>query len=336
MAFHSSVLSHANHLHNIKKQEYKREQAFHRGVAYSRDPQLAVLDQKLRDTMAVLFRSAIRKDKNVSITELRDTNLQLQQERGQRLAHLGYTSNQVDPEPHCPLCQDEGWVGSQMCDCFRPFCIEAQLHQLSNILDVSRQNFDTFSLNHYGQDVWSGRGDSPRGNMEFNFDVCYDFANKFGKTKIRNLLFSGSPGLGKTFLSACVAKLVTEQGFSVAYETSTQLAHHFDVRKFGRKNQEEHELSTEETTRYLQSDLFILDDLGGEYTTEPIQSALYDLINTRLITGRQTLISTNLSFEDIRKRYSPQVASRFEGEYNILHFFGEDIRGIRNHPNHNS
>ena len=138
---------------------------------------------------------------------------------------------------------------------------------------------------------------------------------------MRNLFLYGNPGLGKTFLSACIARTVSEQGYSVVYDTAGSIFARFEDQKFARDME-----ARDETRRYLNCDLLIVDDLGCELTTPFVQSALYTLINTRLSANKHTIISSNLTMDEVARRYSPQIASRLEGEYQALHFFGQDIR----------
>ena len=121
---------------------------------------------------------------------------------------------------------------------------------------------------------------------------------------------------------------MSEAGFSVVYDTAGNIFAQFELKKFRRGAQDAQE-AKDETRRYLNCDLLILDDLGSELTTQFTQSALYELINGRLVGGKRTVISSNLSMEEAAVRYSPQIASRLEGEYHLLHFFGEDIRLLR-------
>ena len=137
-----------------------------------------------------------------------------------------------------------------------------------------------------------------------------------------SLLFSGATGLGKTFLSACIARQVAENGYSVVYETAIRLFADFESEKFGPPLEE----PRSRTNKYLNCDLLIIDDLGTEMTTQFTISALYTVINTRLMENRPTIISTNLADTEIEGRYSPQIASRLIGTYRLIQFAGEDIR----------
>ena len=172
--------------------------------------------------------------------------------------------------------------------------------------------------------LWYG-GQCSRENMEKLYKVCRDYAQNFGRYYFDDLFLSGSTGLGKTFLSACIARTVSENGFSVVYDTAGNIFAQFEIQKFSRDGEDARE-ARDGTRRYLGCDLLILDDLGSEMTTPFVQSALYQLINTRLTAGARTVISSNLTMDDVRRRYSPQIASRLEGEYRVLPFFGQDIR----------
>ena len=167
--------------------------------------------------------------------------------------------------------------------------------------------------------------------MELVYEVCLNFAQKFGHFQFRNLFLTGAPGLGKTFLSACIARTVSEQGFSVVYDTAINIFRQFETRKFQR-DAEELQTARDDTRRYLTCDLLILDDLGSEQASSFINSALYELLNTRLAAGRQSVISSNLAPEEIARRYTPQIASRLLGEFYSLHFFGDDIRLMKQKP----
>ena len=159
--------------------------------------------------------------------------------------------------------------------------------------------------------------------MERNFDVCRDFACQFSRGG-GDLLLSGGTGLGKTFLSACIARVVSESGFSVVYDTAISIFAKLENDKF-RPDEE----TAAEVRRCEGCDLLILDDLGTEMTTSFVQSALYQLANGRMIAGRSTIISTNLAPEELGQRYGAAILSRIEGGYEILPFFGEDIRRKR-------
>ena len=160
--------------------------------------------------------------------------------------------------------------------------------------------------------------------------MCVEYARKFGANSM-NLFFVGEPGLGKTFLSACIARVVAESGNSVVYDMASSVFAKFEDAKFAR-NDDTAEARAEvraEIKRYLECDLLILDDLGTEMTTAFTVSALYELINTRLVAGKKTIISSNLPLQELQRRYSKQIMSRLEGDYEVLTSAGDDIRKKR-------
>ncbi len=301
-----------------------------RASAYQRQPRLEQLDRRIQSTMAGLVAAALRQggDPVQAVQAVREENQGLQRERAVLLGGLGLPEDALDDKPACPLCGDTGWQGARMCRCLKELCAQEQIRELSKLLDLGEQSFDTFHLEYYSQTPYPGRGSSPRGNMELVYDVCLNYATKFGRFALKNLFLSGAPGLGKTFLSACIARTVSESGFSVVYDTAGNIFAQFEARKFLRDSRDGLE-ARDETRRYLSCDLLILDDLGSELTTQFTQSALYELINTRLVADKHTVISSNLSMEEAAQRYAPQIVSRLDGEYHTLHFFGDDIRLVR-------
>ena len=298
-----------------------------RKTLYAQIPELSDIDRQLRGTVVDIITSALRKgsDPGPALQVIRDRNMDLQVRQARLLQEAGYPPDALDDAPSCKKCKDTGWVGTRMCDCLKTLCAQEQVKELSKLLDLGEQSFDHFSLDWYSPLPQPGEGVSPRENMEFIYDFCLNYAQKFGRFLFPNLFLSGDPGLGKTFLSACIARTVAENGFSVVYDTAVNLFANFEEQKFAKNVQESGE-ARQETRRYLNCDLLILDDLGSEMTTPFVQSALYTLVNTRLTGGRATVISSNLSMDGVRARYSGQTASRLEGEYRTLRFYGEDIR----------
>lgn len=297
---------------------------------YRQVPRIAEIDRALRRAIPDVVSAALREgeDPAPAIEAIRDRNLALQEERARLLAAAGYSVYALDDAPACRACGDTGFRGAAVCDCLKKLYAAEQIKELSKLLNLGEQSFDTFRLDYYDTKPWPGMGISPRENMELVYEICLGYARKFGKYFFNNLFLSGGTGLGKTFLSACIAREVSDRGFSVVYDTAVNIFAQFEAQKFARDSEDGQD-ARDETRRYLRCDLLILDDLGSELATPFVQSALYTLINTRLTTGKQTVINSNLSIGEVRKRYTPQIASRLEGEYRMLPFFGEDIRLLR-------
>ena len=299
---------------------------------YRRQPRLRELDRAIGGTMAELAGLAISgkpiQADGPEIADIRRRNLELQAQRAELLHTLGYEPDALDPTPACTKCGDSGWAGAEMCTCLKELCAQEQMKALTALLNLTdEQNFDRLRLDVYSDQPWEGKR-SPRENMKRVVTVCEGFARRFPDYPLHNLLLSGGTGLGKTFLSGCIAREVSGHGYSVVYDTAISLFSTFEAKKFSRDLGQERQ-ARDDTRRYLNCDLLILDDLGSELTTPLAQSTLYEVVNTRLQSGLHTIISTNLSMEQISARYTPQVVSRLAGAYQELTFYGDDIRLMR-------
>lgn len=294
---------------------------------YRRLPRVQEIDRQLRGTVGRIMIAAFDTDGDPgpALRELEKENLALQRERAELLVEAGYPYDYIDEKPLCTRCEDRGYLpDGTMCSCLKAYYTQEQNRRLSKLLDLGGQSFDTFSLDWYDDKVWPEYGVSPLRNMEMVLEICGNYAHKFGP-RSSNLLFTGKPGLGKTFLSACIAREVSERGFSVVYDTAAHVFQQFESGKFGRDNPFEED-PDREVDRYLNCDLLIMDDLGTEMTTSFVQATFYRIVNDRLMSRKQTVLSTNLTVEELGRRYGEAVRSRLQGEYQILRFFGEDIR----------
>ena len=329
MAYDPKILHRATARLAQQKQFREARREALRERLYAQEPRLAQLDRQLQGTMADLVAASLRRGQRAgdAVRAVRDKNLDLQRERAVLLGAMGLPADALDDKPACPYCGDTGWRGAQMCDCLKKLCAQEQIQDLSKVLDLGGQSFDTFCLDYYSNVIWPNIGNSPRANMDLVYEVCLNYAQKFGRFHIKNLFLTGAPGLGKTFLSACIARSVSEQGFSVVYDTAETVLRRFETWKFQWDRPENDvQVASEDVNRYLNCDLLILDDLGSEYVSPLRRTLLYELLNTRLVNSRQMVISSNLTLSQVGERYSPAIASRLTGEFYTLSFFGEDIR----------
>ena len=318
MAYSAEVLSRARARLAMAKEDRESENREHLQNAYAQVPRLKEIDRQLRATMAMAAQAAFTHgaDPSELLEQARRENLALQHERTELVA-MYFEEGYLDDSPVCDHCGGNGYVGSEMCECLRELCRQEQKKELT-FLNVGRESFDQFRLDYYPE------RDNIRALMEKTFQLCRRYAYSFSE-KSPNLLFSGDTGLGKTFLSACIARTVADSGYSVMYESAGHLFANLERAKFAGD-----EKARKESDRYMACDLLLVDDLGTEMPGQFTTAALYSLINDRLLSGKPTIISTNLTIEEFERRYNRQIASRLRGSYVRVPFLGEDIRVIKN------
>lgn len=296
--------------------------------AYEKNPRIRELDLQLRLTMLELAGFASGLNGNTSVEDIHSRNIQLQNERKSELVRAGFSENYLDEQHVCEKCGDTGFAENAICDCLNKLYKEEQKASLTNLFKLGDETFDNFNLLYYDETLTTDFGVFfPRESMKIVFDTCVEYAHKFGEGS-QNLLFLGATGLGKTYLSACIARVVAESGYSVVYDMATVIFSKFEDVKFSRTDDLEDK--RDEIKRYLECDLLIIDDLGTELVTAFTIATLYEVINTRLITGKSTIVSSNFTVDDLYNRYSEQIASRLEGEYHVLKFYGDDVRKKKN------
>lgn len=324
MAYSTEVVARARARLAQAKEDRDSENRQHLAEAYAKVPRIREIDIQLRRTMAKAAQAAFLQgsDGREMMEKVRQENLSLQRERA-RLAAMHFEEGYLDDSPVCDNCGGSGYVGSTMCECLRELCRQEQKKEVS-ILSGSKESFNQFKLDYYSDKIDSRYGTSPRILMERNFQNCRRYAMTFTQDS-GNLLFVGGTGLGKTYLAACIARVVADRGYSVLYETSGHLFAKLEQAKFN---------PTEENRRaaakFTECDLLILDDLGTEMPGQFVTAALYGLLNDRILAGKPMLITTNLNVEEMGRRYSPQIASRIYGGFNGMTFLGDDIRVKKN------
>lgn len=324
MTFQKDIL--AEVLRELEKNRaaHEAELAERRQAVYEQSPRIRQIDTALQSTAASVIRASLEsgEDPTAAVAALRERNLTLQEERRQLLRSLGLPGDYLAVRYDCPACSDLGYIGSKPCECLKARYIRKLTERLSTVLPIRDQNFEAFRLDYYSDVPDSRIGMSPRMCMEMNFNKCRRYADSFSLGS-PNLLLYGSAGLGKTFLSTSIAKVVSERGFSVAYDTAINILSSYENAKFGTGDPGEAKAAIR---RYEAADLLIMDDLGTELSTAFTTSAFYHLLNTRLMSRRPMIINTNLLPDRFEAQYSAAIASRLLGEFTPLRFLGEDIR----------
>ena len=285
---------------------------------YSKIPEVQKIDRELSSTGLQILGASMQGKEGLEerIAVIKKRNVQLQEERAALLEKNGIDSHYTDLKFECDKCQDRGYINEKMCSCLKNALVTKQLESSGVGKLISGQGFDNFSLDFYPE--------NERAEMSFLLNDLTEYANEF-TTDSSNLLFVGGTGLGKTHLSTALARAIIEKGYYVIYETSTNVFADFENDRFRDRYNGEEPVST----KYMDCDLLIIDDLGTEVVTNFTVSCLYNLINTRLNKKLPIILSTNLNAQEIRKIYNDRITSRLFGDFKINMFKGNDIRKLK-------
>lgn len=246
-------------------------------------------------------------------------------ERKQRiLVENGYDSDYIEPKPLCEKCSDSGYIDGNLCSCIRTE-LNRSLATEANLSEKLRsQTFAAFRFDFYDRKTDPNLGFSPYENIRSVYRLCEDFAENFDSTD-KSLFFTGGCGLGKTFLSSAIANFLIDKGKDVLYVSSNSLFPILEDLHFNRAVTERNQYLVQ---HIMECELLILDDLGAEFVTPFTSAELFRIINNRLLAGCKTIISTNMDLNEVKKRYSERIYSRICGSFDIVGFFGDDIRRI--------
>jgi DNA replication protein DnaC len=296
------------------RQEKLREQI------YREIPALEAMDEQIASFSVRQARLLLDGDDGALAT-LKEQLQKAREKRAGLLDAAGYSPSDLEPVYECPDCQDTGYIGQKRCHCFKQAAIDL-IYTQSNIKSIlETENFDTLSFQYYSDQVTDpASGRSPLANAKLAVSSCHSFVEQFDDT-FENLFFYGSTGVGKTFLSNCVAKALMDSGHSVLYFTSFQLFNILEESKFHQDadaKQQQEDLFT--------CDLLIIDDLGAELTNRFSVSQLFLCLNERMLRKKSTVISSNLDLEKLFETYSERNFSRIISNYTLLKLTGADIR----------
>ena len=289
---------------------------------YENIPALRELDQRLSEFGLRIMKAALSNgDTAQHVEALRAENERILQARKSLLERNGYPADYSEPRYECNVCRDTGYVGIKMCSCMRKSLVEAGMRSSGLGALIQKQSFENFSLDYYRTSPEHFR------IMEDNYRYLFKYAHGFTLSASspipESLLFLGGTGLGKTHLSTAIARVVTERGYDVYYNSAVGMISDFESRRFGNGLAAS---SGEDTSAYIECDLLIIDDLGTEVINQFTLSCLYYVINTRLNLQKPTVISTNLTPAELRKSYNDRISSRLTGEFHVVPFYGVDVR----------
>lgn len=306
--------------------DYQRLQSLHRHElddriqdAYHRFPRLQEIQAQIASESVACGRQLLSGDEQ-ALDRLKDHIHSLSQERAAILQKSGYPADYLELTYTCPHCKDTGYIGNQKCQCFKKAEIDL-LYTQSNLQGIlEEENFSTFSYDYYSDEIKDASGKTSLERIHRVTDICHQFIRDFDQT-FSNLFFYGDTGVGKTFLSHCIAKELLDTTHSVIYFSAQELFQNFADKRFNRTSE-----TVDSTEHIYDCDLLIIDDLGTELTNAFVNAELFSCINERLINQKSTIISTNLPLESFASVYSERIFSRISNGYTMLKLFGKDIR----------
>lgn len=283
-------------------------------------PRLREIEREMAAAIPELTHAILSGDADGASKRIQEKNLQLQREMAEILRAAGCDCDNFSPRYTCETCGDTGYVGGAVCACYRALLQEEACRNLSGLSAMRDTDFASMRLDYYDNAVDPKLGVSPRQHMADVIAYCRDYTAAFTPHS-DSLLLQGATGIGKTHLCLAIARGVTEQGFGVVYGSVQPLIRRLEAEHFGREQGDSGE-------QLVTCDLLVLDDLGMEFDTPFSRACLYDILNARLLEGKPTVVSTNLSISAMRERYGDQIASRISGGYVPLLCVGSDIRQI--------
>ena len=297
---------------------------------YSKHPELLEIENKLHSLGISTAKCILNNNNSSYLDNLKNEIEKLKIQQKNIFKTLNIDEDYLKPNYECKLCNDTGYLTQDyhtvMCQCLKQKLLNIEYNKC-NISNLDKENFSNFNFSYYSDDVNKEKYNSnisPRENIKIIKKICEEFIDNFDDPSSKNLLFTGNTGLGKTFLSNCIANELLKAGKTVLYQTAPVMLDTIIDYRFGKSN-------NQNICNYIYSvDLLIIDDLGTETMNDIKFTELFNIINTRLLhssnSTTKTIISTNLNMKNLSQKYDERIVSRFGGYYNICRFFGDDIR----------
>ena len=295
---------------------------------YIKNPDISNINDKINRISIEISKNILLNKDSENIKNLNIELEKLKKEKKELLSKLNIKNDFFLPNYSCTLCNDTGFLidnNQIMCTCLKQKLLNIQYNK-SNTSSLEHQNFDNFNINIFSDEKDEKKYNSnisPKENIEKIKEIALNFIENFDDPQEKNLLFTGNTGLGKTYLTNCIANELLKQGKTVLYQTAPVMLDSILDYRFGKNNDFNY-------NDLLNVDLLIIDDLGTENSNNMKFSELFNILNTRLLNQNnhitKTIISTNLSLNHLFKTYDERIFSRLVGYYNICRFFGEDLR----------
>lgn len=305
----------------------KYEQTVRQRKVYEKIPRIHEIDQEISKT-GFLISKAVLTDPDCyeqKLLEIKETMNLLKQEKSVLMTENNIPIDYLDVKYKCKKCMDTGFVeNGYKCSCLKQVLIKRayRMSNLDNLLE--KENFKTFNIDVFSDQKFDDEPLTPKENILEVLQVCEGFCCNFNEKNEENLLLFGTTGLGKTFMSNCIAKNLLDQGKIVIYQTAFNILDIISNHKFNTNNHDK--INDMEYELLFEADLLIIDDLGTELTNSFTNTEIFNIVNSRLIKGQKTIISTNLAPMEIATVYTDRIFSRLFSQFTPLKFFGPDLR----------
>ena len=277
-------------------------------------PEVAEIDAALAASGLRIFEATLTNNLEM-LSEIEKENAALIEKRGKILISAGYPADYTEVKYECDECGDTGVVDFRICRCMKEKLIMAGLESSGMRSLIESQTFDNFDLRYYSGEAMT--------RIKMIVEITKNYADNFEAGKSGSIIMMGNTGLGKTHLSSAMGGVIIGKGNDVYYTGAVDMLSDFEADRFSYDRSGESSAALE---KYFTSDLLIIDDLGTELINQFSTSCLYNIINTRLIKKKATIINTNFTRDELRKKYQDRITSRIFGEYTVLPFLGTDIR----------
>lgn len=322
MGYSKEAVHEAKKKFDARKSEWERRYEGRKAALYTVLPEVKEIDEELAKTgskAAGIFLSR-KGDFESEIKKLKDENDKLIAKKSKLISGNKLFCNMEKEIYYCDKCKDSGYIDNKRCECYEKLIKSEMCERLNSASALKLSGFENFSLGYYSDEMQNGA--SPKRVMSGIFEQCKKYAEEFTLNS-GNILMQGNTGLGKTHLSLSIAKEVIEKGYGAVYCSAHNIFDTIEKERFSSGSGSERD---ETLSALLECDLLVIDDLGAEFTTQFVAATLNNIVNTRMLSGLPTIISTNLSLKEIEKSYGARILSRIIGEYKIMSFMGSDIR----------
>lgn len=325
MAYRDNVYEKAAQRIKERRARAERKVEERRREVAEKHPELLMIEREMSQAGLAAMKAMGMGANRVSYLEkLKNKSLAVQAERIELLKHAGYPEDYLEHHYECEQCKDRGFVEGVTCSCYKKLIKDIAYEELNLFSPLDLSSFESFDLNFYPDTKDAHTGLNIRNQMRDILNYCKGYAEDFDESSPSVLMY-GATGLGKTHLSLAIAREAINKGYDVIYGSTQNLLNKLERERFGRSNEE----SGKTEQLLVECDLLILDDLGAEFSTQFTVAAFYNIINTRMLSTKPTIISTNLMLDEIEGKYTQRITSRIIGSYTPLLFLGKDIRMIK-------